>query len=65
MFVEIRREGRIQGEAVRVRQFGTGHPEEGNLVPPGGQDDALTHLSYNELLRLADGVWEFPTDSKP
>jgi len=57
MYVEIRREG----ESLRVRRFGSNRPEDGNLVRPGGRDEKLTHLSYADLVKLGEGVWEFPT----
>jgi hypothetical protein len=43
-----------------IRRFGSGLDEDGSRVPPGGRDERLTRRGYDELVRLGDGVWEFP-----
>lgn len=61
MVVEIRHEG----QTVRVRRFGSGRSDTWSVVRPGERDERLTRRSHEELARLSDGVWEFPTHGPP
>ena len=53
MVVEIR----FDGLNVKVRRFGSGRLQW-TVVPPGGEDQALTQFSYERLRELGEGIWE-------
>jgi hypothetical protein len=55
MPVEIR----FEGDAVKVRRFGTLPATDWSVVRPG-ERDRTTGYDYDQLRWLREGVWELP-----